>query len=547
MESSQRRRGIGDRAGRAVYERVQPVEKQRTLHRLAGLAVPPAARRVLRVARQHRGLARAELARALEWLARRARIEPALEQRETQRRVRVREIGREADRALGRRDRRAVECVELAHLAVLVRDRRQRACARGIRCGVPGVGRDRRVELRERLPLGGLVGAQVVQRAAAQVGVVGLEIPGPAGDRRDDLVRCAGLGREAAHELERDRGRDLALHDEDVAERPLENLRPAAEAGATVDDVHRHAHVFAGAAHLAVDQVGDAELVRDAYGVLLAVAELARRGLRHDLEAGVARQRRAQFLREAIGKIALVRAVAHVHEWQHRDAGCARGAAAERAETPHCDACDGSTRNAGGDREHAAARDPGMRSDCGRSRRDRAPGDHCDPAHNRRDFLGVRGAAPPRQVHRVVLAKSERRLDAVERDRHELAQVTALPGFVEHPVGGDRPARPANDDRRAALERRLDRLGKSRAALDERVEPDVEARRLERGGQPPSRVPVGPRIAQEHRLPRINIAHAPGSLHCRRSDRFPTAWATERISRAQPGTRRRSRGRQSFR
>ena len=101
--------------------------------------------------------------------------------------------------------------------------------------------------------------------------------------------------------------------------------------------------------------------------------------------------------------------------------------------------------------------------------------DSFDAAHDRRDLRGAGIAAPAQQVDREVLPEPEGWHRAVERDRHQLAHVATLRGFVEHPVGRHRDFRPGDDHRVAAGEGDFDGLREDRATLDQRVPPDVDA------------------------------------------------------------------------
>ena len=116
------------------------------------------------------------------------------------------------------------------------------------------------------------------------------------------------------------RARDFGLHGEDVVQRAVESLRPAAEARASVDQVGRDACDVARAAQRAIEQVVHAEFLGDGHGVIGAVAEFGGRRLRHDLQLQVACQRRAQFLGQSVRKIVLARVTAQVLERQHRHA-----------------------------------------------------------------------------------------------------------------------------------------------------------------------------------------------------------------------------------
>ena len=107
-------------------------------------------------------------------------------------------------------------------------------------------------------------------------------------------------------------------------------------------------------------------------------------------------------------------------------------------------------------------------------------------ARHRRDGVDEAGnlyaiglPAPAGQIDRMILAEAEWWRRAIERHRNELAKVAAFRRFVAHPVGFDRGARPADDDRVAAGERSFDGFRKYRASLDHRIPPDLESGGLE--------------------------------------------------------------------
>jgi hypothetical protein len=97
------------------------------------------------------------------------------------------------------------------------------------------------------------------------------------------------------------------------------------------------------------------------------------------------------------------------------------------------------------------------------------------------------------------LAEAEGRLHAVERQRDQPLAVAAKGGLIPDPVGFDRGGRPQHEDDVGAFQRIVDRLGIGRAALDQRIPPDVVAGFLERPGELGGPRFVGMCIAQEER------------------------------------------------
>ena len=102
-------------------------------------------------------------------------------------------------------------------------------------------------------------------------------------------------------------------------------------------------------------------------------------------------------------------------------------------------------------------------------------------------------AIPVLQADRVDCTESERRFGAVDRNGHELAQVAASRGLVQHPVGADRGLGPQDEDSVAALEGGLDLAREDGAALDQRIPPQVETRGFQ-GFREPSQPAAGRRV-----------------------------------------------------
>ena len=109
--------------------------------------------------------------------------------------------------------------------------------------------------------------------------------------------------------------------------------------------------------------------------------------------------------------------------------------------------------------------------------------DRFNATHDRRDLRSAGIAAPAQQVDREVLPEPEGWHRAVERDRHQFAQVATLRGFVEHPVGRHRDFRPGDDHGVTAGEGDFDGLREDRPTLDQRVPPDIDAGLFERVGK----------------------------------------------------------------
>ena len=122
----------------------------------------------------------------------------------------------------------------------------------------------------------------------------------------------------------------------------------------------------------------------------------------------------------------------------------------------------------------------------------------CDGANEAGNLCAIGVPAPAGQIDRMILAEAKWWRRAVERHRNELAKVAAFRRFVEYPVGFDRGARPADDDRIAAGERSFDGFRKYRASLDHRIPPDLESGGLECFGKLRRLLLVGSGVTQEY-------------------------------------------------
>ena len=408
-------------------------------------------------------------------------------------------IGRsQGHRASRRGDGLVVHGAVLVDVAVLVGQGRQRGGARCVRCGVPRVACDRLVEQIQRAALGRLVVTVLVHGAAAKVGV-----------ERDDVYRSTrrralGLGCRRGGDLRghgrRDRVGDLLLHRENIVDRALEGVRPAREAAAAIHQVDRHPDVVARPAHAAMQQEGDAQLCGDLHRAFVALAKQVRRGLRHHLQALVARERGAQLFREAFRKIGLARIAAQVFEGHHRDAAIPAGRRGRAEPSPPPTNRPGPRHRhdgpGSGQQQPSAA---GVRA-CGRrlceGRRFAARERHHRTQHGLQRVVGEPTTADL-HGYGLVLAEPQGRIASVERHRHELFLVAPLGCFVQHPVRFQRVRRPQDHDRVARMQRRLDRLRKRGAAFDLCVPPDLEPRLFQRICHHPRAFAIGAGIAEE--------------------------------------------------
>jgi hypothetical protein len=92
-------------------------------------------------------------------------------------------------------------------------------------------------------------------------------------------------------------------------------------AGGHFVQLRRDAHAVAALAHAALDQIGDAELLGDLPRRHRSVL-VGERGVARDYqEPAQPRERRDDVLADAVGKVFLLRLVAHVQEGKHRDGG----------------------------------------------------------------------------------------------------------------------------------------------------------------------------------------------------------------------------------
>src|SRR5213075_2926860 len=92
-----------------------------------------------------------------------------------------------------------------------------------------------------------------------------------------------------------------------------------------------------------------------------------------------------------------------------------------------------------------------------------------DPRQRSPDAIGFRGRTlpfPSRQVDRLELAKTERRIGSVQRKGDQLARVAAISRFVAYPGGFDRVRRPQNQNSVTILEGVLDLRREGRSTFD---------------------------------------------------------------------------------
>ena len=78
------------------------------------------------------------------------------------------------------------------------------------------------------------------------------------------------------------RFRDLALDCEDISQFSIERFSPQVRVSNSVDELHIHPHLIAGLLHAALQNVGDAKLLRDLGKIVRRAFEVLCRGARND-------------------------------------------------------------------------------------------------------------------------------------------------------------------------------------------------------------------------------------------------------------------------
>ena len=86
---------------------------------------------------------------------------------------------------------------------------------------------------------------------------------------------------------------------------------------ARVDELAGHAHPVAGAAHAALEHVGDAEFLRDLFDGFRRAAVLHDGGARDDVQFADEGEVGQDILVDAVGKERALLALAQVLEWEH--------------------------------------------------------------------------------------------------------------------------------------------------------------------------------------------------------------------------------------
>lgn len=122
-----------------------------------------------------------------------------------------------------------------------------------------------------------------------------------------------------------------------------------------------------------------------------------------------------------------------------------------------------------------------------------------DTAHQTLQLRFIDTALPVREIDRMILAKSERTLCSVDRNRDKAFAIAAMCRLIANPVGLDRCGRPADDDSVGLVELGLDQLGKGGTAIDQCVPPDGNAGGRQCIGDRRDTCTVGAGIAQEDR------------------------------------------------
>ena len=124
------------------------------------------------------------------------------------------------------------------------------------------------LEVGARLAIGRFVLGEIVERFAAQISLVRL-----------DVVRAAGrrsIGRHLHRQRIRHVSGDFALEREHVTERVIDFLRPFAEAALPVGQIGRDPDRVARPLDRALQQICDTELPRDRFRVARLIAERGR-------------------------------------------------------------------------------------------------------------------------------------------------------------------------------------------------------------------------------------------------------------------------------
>ena len=227
-----------------------------------------------------------------------------------------------------------------------------------IRGGEARVELDRALEIVDRLVR---VREAIVreQRATSQECQVGVEVAGA-------LPGHALHGRRIHAEFQRLRhlDRDLVLHHEYLARRPVEAHRPDVGAALGIDQLRGHAQLGTVALYAAFEQVAGTEFAPDLARVSGAVAKCERRRARDDVEFGEVRDLVQDGLGDAERQHLAVGRAAQVLERQHRN-GRIAGTGRTQVRLPYQQQCDRGQQHADdGDVRiapqpaHRGARDP---------------------------------------------------------------------------------------------------------------------------------------------------------------------------------------------
>ena len=112
---------------------------------------------------------------------------------------------------------------------------------------------------------------------------------------------------------------DLVLHREDVVELPVPGVRPQVRVRARLDQLRGDAHLVAGPAHRAFEDVRNIEPLGDLRDLHVLALVRERRGARDHAQLRDLRQQVQQLLGDPVGEILLVLVRAHVDEREHRD------------------------------------------------------------------------------------------------------------------------------------------------------------------------------------------------------------------------------------
>ena len=375
---------------------------------------------------------------------------------------------------------------------------------------VVGIHADRGIELRQRRAVGLRSGGDIIERHAAQEGLIG-------GDRRGtaDLLLLGGsllglaLGGDLGNQRDRHGFGNLRLHREHILKRPVVGFGPAQLAVIGRDQFGRDPHTRIVALHAAAQDVADVELATDSEIIL--ARDRRGRGRRGDPEPRIAGQNGAQFACEAIGEVLLVRLTRLVGDRHHHHRDRCRGRTAQQTELPRAKPAR-SHRHSGAARQHPpprqrqsrACRCHARRGRKGRSRGGLIAAQLGAHRHQNPRRFGAGGlAVPPADIEQLELAEAQWRHCPVDGQRHQTPALAPALCLVAHPVGCDRSCRPQHHHAGRRFQRGLGGLEEVLAPFQPAIPPHVEARSVKQVDHRPGAVQIAARIADEQQRTRI--------------------------------------------